>query len=476
MTLPRTLLLLSTAALASAATPDGQDLYTKNCAVCHEALTVIQNHVAMKSMSADYIVRVMDYGAMRDYAAKLSKDERAAIATFLSGKAPSATAPSAMTTGRCSGEAPKSMAGPQWNGWGVDLENTRFQPAEAAGITAAQVPKLKLKWAFGFPGDFSAYAQPSIAGGRVFVGSPAGVVYSLDAKSGCTYWNFQAQSGVRTGITIGPGDIAYFGDAHANVYALDANTGKQIWKTTVDDYPTARVTSTLKLYEGRLYMGVASRDEWHAANPAFPCCKFRGSVLALDAKTGKQVWKTYTITEQPRVVGKNKGTEVWGPSGVGVWTSPTIDTKRKVLYVGTGDNYSVPATALSDAILAVDLATGKILWSKQITEGDVFNGNCLQTESKHVPERGGAGFGLRVFADPAHALERPQRDRRRSKIGRRVCARSRQEGRDPVGDARRERRHAWWRPMGTGGRSRDRLRRSIGSRPDSRARGRYPRS
>jgi polyvinyl alcohol dehydrogenase (cytochrome) len=390
MHLSRALLLLSTAALASAATPDGQDLYTKNCAACHEALTVLQNHIAMKSMSADYIVRVMDHGAMRDYAAKLNKDERAAIATFLADKAPSASTTVASTTGRCSGEAPKGLSGPQWNGWGVDLENTRFQPAEAAGITAAQVPKLKLKWAFGFPGDFSAYAQPSIAGGRVFVGSPAGVVYSLDAKSGCTYWSFQAASGVRTGITIGPGDIAYFGDAHASVYALDAITGKQIWKTTIDDYPTARVTSTLKLYEGRLYMGVASRDEWHAANPTFPCCKFRGSVVALDAKTGKQAWKTYTIAEPARVVGKTKAnTEIWGPSGVGVWTSPSIDTKRKVLYVGTGDNYSVPATPLSDAILAIDLATGKVVWSKQITEGDVFNGNCLQTNLTTCPKEVG---------------------------------------------------------------------------------------
>ncbi len=393
MTLPRALLLLSLATPAFAATPDGQDLYAKNCAACHEVLAVLQNHVALKTMSPEYILRVLNIGAMRVQAAKLSNEEKAAVAEYLTGKAP---APPPEQTGRCSGNAPASLSGPQWNGWAVDLENSRFQPADAAGLTAAQVPHLKLKWAFGFPGDYSAYAQPAIAGGRVFVGSAAGIVYSLDAKSGCTYWSFQAASGVRTGITIGPGDALFFGDAHANVYALDAHTGKQIWKTVVDEYPTARVTSSPKLYQGKLYMGVASRDEWLSVDPRFQCCKFRGSVVALDAKTGKQVWKTYTITEAPHPTNKSKGgTQLWGPSGVGVWTSPAIDTRRGVLYVGTGDSYSDPPTPMSDSILALDLNTGKIVWSRQITEGDVFNGNCLQPNPSTCPPNVGpdADFG-----------------------------------------------------------------------------------
>ncbi|HLJ45662.1 MAG TPA: PQQ-binding-like beta-propeller repeat protein [Bryobacteraceae bacterium] len=379
------LLLLSATTFALAA-PDGADLYAKNCASCHEVLTVLQNHVAFKVMSPEFILRTLTNGAMRQQGAKLNNEERTAVAEYLSGRH---LEPVHMT-GRCTSTPSQALNGTQWNGWGAGLENSRFQTAEAAGINADQVPNLKLKWAFGFPGDHSTFAQPSIIGGRIFVGSAGGTVYSLDAATGCTYWSFEAASGVRSAITIGPGDVAYFGDLHANVYALDANTGKQIWKVSVEDYPTARVTGGPQLYEGRLYVPVASRDEWMAADSRFGCCKFRGSVAALDAKTGKQIWKTYTISEAAHPTQKSKnGVQLWGPSGVGVWCSPTIDAKRKVLYIGTGDGYSEPATAYSDSILALDLATGKIAWAKQITEGDVFNGNCIQQKQMTCPDKVG---------------------------------------------------------------------------------------
>jgi polyvinyl alcohol dehydrogenase (cytochrome) len=355
---------------------------------------VIQNHVALKAMSPEYIVRALTSGPMRVQAARLTTPERDAIAEYLTGK--SLETASQVSTGTCASGPPKSIAGPQWNGWGVDLENTRFQPANAAGIAADQVPNLKLKWAFGFAGDFSAFAQPSIVGGRVFVGSVAGIVYSLDAASGCTYWSFQAATSVRTAIAIGPFGTAYFGDLHATVYALDTNTGKLLWKTSVEDHPAARVTGTPKLHGGRLYVPVASREEWLSADARYPCCTFRGSVVALDAKTGKQIWKTYTIADAAKPLSKSKaGTPLWGPSGVGVWSSPTIDTKRKLLYVGTGDGYSDPATQYSDSILALDLQTGKIAWSRQITSGDVFNGNCIQMTPTTCPGKTGpdADFG-----------------------------------------------------------------------------------
>ncbi len=465
MKIARALLLLA-APLAFAA-PDGADLYTKNCAVCHEALAVIQNHLTLKTMAPEYIVHVLDNGAMRLQAAKLSKDERAAIAEYLTGKSLPPTG--ASEVGKCSSPAPKSLDGPAWNGWGADLENSRSQSAQAAGLTAGQVPKLKLKWAFGFPGDYSAYSQPAIVGGRVFVGSIGGQVYSLDANTGCTYWSFDAGASVRSAITIGPGDVAYFGDVHANVYAVDANTGKLIWKTSADDYPTARITAAPKLYEGRLYIAVASRDEWFAADPRFQCCKFRGSVLALDAKTGKQLWRTYTISEPARPISKKGSTQLWGPSGVGVWTSPTIDAKRKVLYVGTGDSYSEPPTPLSDSILALDLNTGKIAWSRQLTEGDVFNGNCIQAKPINCPANVGpdSDFGsspiLRTLSS------RPQRPDCRPEVGCGPRSRSRRQRQDPVADPCRQRRHAGGHPVGSGSRSRHRIRGALRPRPDSSA-------
>ena len=408
MGISRALLLLLIAPVALAAAPDGADLYAKNCATCHEVLAPLQNKNAFKTMTPQYILHVLDNGAMRLQAAKLSKDERVALVEYLAGTQVNAIPDG----GKCAGPPPAGFAGPAWNGWGSDLDNSRSQTAEAAGLDAGRVSGLKLKWAFGFPGDYSAYSQPAIAGGRVFVGSAGGRVYSIDAKTGCTYWSFDAGTGVRSAITVDPAaGIAYFGDVRANVYALDASTGRQIWKTQIEDYPTARVTGAPKIYEGRVYVPVASRDEWMSVDPRFACCKFRGSVVALDAKTGKQIWKTYTIAEPARPTSKTKaGTQLWGPSGVGVWTSPTIDTKRRVLYVGTGDSYSDPPTPLSDSILALDLATGKIVWSRQLTEGDVFNGNCLQPKPSTCPGTIGpdSDFGsspiLRILASGKRVL------------------------------------------------------------------------
>lgn len=383
------MLLLGSSALISSAAPDGSDLYTKNCAICHEALSPPnQNHDVLGAMGATHIVYALTSGSMRVQGSHLSNAERAAVAEFLTGKAVDIQKHAA--AGLCPGAPPSSFSGPKWNGWGVDLENSRFQTAAAAGLPVDQIQKLKLKWAFAFPGAIGAYSQPVVAGGRVFIGSSGGSVYSLDAATGCTYWTFEAASGVRSAVTIGPGGIAYFGDLHANVYALDANTGKLIWKTLVEEYPYSRVTGAPKLYEGRLYVPVASRDEWISMDPTFECCKFRGSVSALDAKTGKQIWKTYTIAEPAKLTGKGKnGTALWGPSGAGVWNSPTIDAKRKLLYVGTGDGYSNPAPATSDAILAINLASGKIVWSRQITEGDAFNGNCITARPTTCPDKMG---------------------------------------------------------------------------------------
>ncbi len=220
--------------------------------------------------------------------------------------------------------------------------------------------RLKLKWAFGFPGVKSVMGQPSIAAGRVFLGVDTGLVYALDAVSGCVYWSFQADAGVRGAIII-EAAAAYFGDLKANVYAVDPSTGKLLWKVHVDDHPSARITGAPKVFEGRLYVPVASGEEGAGGQANYACCTFRGSVVALEASTGRQIWKTYTIADVPQQVGKNSnGVQRWAPAGGGVWNSPTVDAKRHALYVGTGDAYTEPAAKTTDSILALDLDTGKI--------------------------------------------------------------------------------------------------------------------
>jgi len=288
--------------------------------------------------------------------------------------------------------APQMMAlplgdpasGPSWNGWGAGVVNTRFQSAEQARLTAAQVPNLKLRWAFGFPGTISAYAQPTVAGGRVFVGAQNGTVYSLDAKTGCTYWTFRTQSAVRAATMLGPRRTAsgdrehtlYVADQSAHVYALDARTGDLLWAHKVDENPGARITGAPTLHENRLYVPVASSEEADARNPAYPCCKFRGSLVVLDIN-GNTVWKTFTLPENAKPLGKTSaGTERWGPSGAGIWSAPTIDAARKLVYVSTGNMYTEPQQPTSDAVVAMDLDGGKIRWVSQLLTKDVWIVGC----------------------------------------------------------------------------------------------------
>jgi polyvinyl alcohol dehydrogenase (cytochrome) len=272
------------------------------------------------------------------------------------------------------------FAMPRWNGWSADLSQTRFQPAAMAQLTAAQVPTLALKWAFGFPGVGQMYAQPTVVGGRVFVGSAGRKVYSLSATSGCQYWSFDTDYPVRTAISVGAvgGNWAvYFGDQHANAYAVDAVTGQLLWKAHVEEHVAAFITGAPTLAGGKLYVPTSSAEEVFGADPKYPCCTFRGSVTALDAATGRILWKSYTIPEEPRPGRPNKqGTPRWGPSGAAVWSSPTVDLKAQRVYVATGDSYSDPAATTADAFVAFDSETGKLVWSRQMTAGDAFTIDC----------------------------------------------------------------------------------------------------
>ena len=288
---------------------------------------------------------------------------------------------------------PVAIGTAQWNGWGRDIFNSRYQPEPA--IRAVDVPKLALKWAYGFQAG-KEFTQPSVVDGRLFVAGSAGRVYALDAKTGCTYWTFDAAVGSHTAISIGElgeskkvylpkrlkGKLAHldiikapsaviFGDDSGAVYALDAQKGTLLWKTRIDTHPAARIVGAPTLYNDRVYVTVSATEDALAANPGYSCCTFRGSVAALDIMSGRLLWKTYTVLEEPRPTHKSPvGVQEFGPSGAAVSSSPTIDTKRNVLYVGTGGSSTGIEQSLTDAIAAFDLGDGKLRWVKQLTRAD----------------------------------------------------------------------------------------------------------
>jgi polyvinyl alcohol dehydrogenase (cytochrome) len=369
--------------------PDGKALFAAKCAMCHEGgdkrAPVPE---VLRQRPNESIVVALEAGPMRSQGATLTAAERRAVANFLSPKTAESDLP--VRENACpAGRHPLSgLEG--WNGWGVDLVNSRMQTAAAAGLRAEDIPNLKVKWAFGIPYEVTVEAQPTVVGGRVFFGSATGAVYSLDAKTGCQYWMFKSDTRMRTALNIariGRDEYAaYFGDSETNVYAVNAETGKLLWKTRLDTHPMAGITGAPKFYKDTLYVGVrSSSEEVAAGDPKYPCCTFRGSMVALDAGTGKVVWKTYTIADAPaRTKVSSAGTQLYGPSGVGIWSSPTIDVKRNLVYAGTGNNYSDPPTPTSDAILAFDLNSGALKWSKQLTL-DAWNASCGRPDKPSCP-------------------------------------------------------------------------------------------
>ncbi len=168
-----------------------------------------------------------------------------------------------------------------------------------------------------------------------------------------------------------PGDIERRKDrlhrrpAREHVRAKCRDGSADLAGSHVEKVPKPLISGTPKLDGDRLYVPISGGEESiAAASPAFPCCKMRGSLVALDAKTGKWLWRTYTISEPAKMTGKTStGTETWGPSGASLWTSPTIDSKLHAIYAGTGINYSQPGTKTSDSVIAFDANTGRILWS-----------------------------------------------------------------------------------------------------------------
>jgi polyvinyl alcohol dehydrogenase (cytochrome) len=372
----------------------GQALFQDHCASCHtgEGLKVGDRLAApfnsLQEVSPERLLESIKTGSMQGYASRLTDLQKQQMAEFIAGR-PIGSADAGdikNMTNRCPSNPPlrDPTAGPAWNGWSSDLESTRFQPAQAAGLSVEQVPQLMLKWAFGVPNAAEMYSQPTVASGRVFFGSDSAFVYSVDAKTGCAYWSFQAEAGVRTAPTVAPIKghgttryAVYFADATTRIYALDAQTGKLLWKKRAGDHPRAKGTATPTVYNGRIYVPVSSTETTHGAMANYECCSFRGHVVALDANTGERVWRTFVIPQQPDIRGKNKqGLKLWGPSGAAIWNSPTIDVKRRLIYVGTGNSYTEPAADTTDSIVAIEMDSGKIAWHYQDVKGDAFLGSC----------------------------------------------------------------------------------------------------
>lgn len=375
--------ILSAAAPARAQAPDGAGIFRTSCATCHDGASGSRAPTPeqLRDRTPESIINALTGGAMRYQGLSLSGAERRAVAEHLTGKTVGADVTVDPNVGRCVNPAAFTGPGrtPSWNGWSADLANTHAVSAGDGGLTAADLPKLTLKWALGFPEATSAWAQPTVVGGRLFVGSQNGTVYSVDARSGCVVWIYTAKGGVRGSVIIGPRPgsggrfNAYFTDQKGYAYAVDAGTGAQVWVVQVDPHPLIRLTGSPALYRDRLYVPTSSYEEVGKSS-TYNCCTFRGAIVALDTKAGQVIWRAYPIADEPTLMGKRPdGGESWGPSGGAIWSAPTIDPKRSLIYAGVGNTYSGKGSQPgTDAIVAFDLKTGAMKWARQLEQGDVY--------------------------------------------------------------------------------------------------------
>ena len=371
-------------AAADGAVPDGAALFARYCVQCHGSGIIEPTVQGLAKLGAEEVYHALRNGIMREAAERLDDAESRAIAEYVASL--NQAKPSRRSYGYCK-DAPAAVAragGGRWSGWSNDISNSRHVTGVHAGLP--QVRRMSLKWSFVFPDAASttnAGNQPTVVNGILYIGHRNRNVYSLDALTGCTYWSYQADAAVRSVIAVEDG-VAVFADYETNVYALDAVTGELQWRARADDQPSSRVNGNVSIFEGVAYVPVSSNQEFvNALDPDIPCCSFRGSVVAYDVDTGNRIWKTWMIEAPLRTLGSNgRGVMQYGPSGGAVWSAPTIDGKRGVVYVGTGNQFTGPAVDVSDAVVALDLVDGRKKWVKSLVPPrfggqDIWNGSCV---------------------------------------------------------------------------------------------------
>ncbi len=359
----------------------GKSVFISTCSTCHKdsANSLAPAPALLSGMTARSVLAALDKGKMRVQAEKLSEEQRTAVAQYITNKVlkENSIPKEVYTTFSISDHYNTHF---DQSGWGGNLEGTGYRTAMQAGINQSNIGTLKVKWAFAFPDATQARSKPAIIGDWLIVGSEFGEVYAINTQSGKPAWDFTADAAIRGAISVtnaGGKLTAYFADQSTNTYAIDIRTGKLLWKTRAGYHPLSAVTGSVAVFNSRVFVPITSIEVVSARNPDYDCCSSSGGVVALDATTGNTIWTYKVISEVAKKVGKKKnGEDFYGPAGTPVWCSPTVDAKRGLLYIGTGENYTSPSTNTSDAVQAIDLRTGKLVWTYQGTQSDTWNLAC----------------------------------------------------------------------------------------------------
>lgn len=388
--------VVSHASLTMAAeAPEGEALYEQHCAACHSAPPDDRTPSlqALQQYTADSIYRSLTEGVMAPQGSALSENQRVAVAEHLAGAA--MAGPVAGGVQRCEAAMPAlNLDAPgNWLNWGNGDSSPRHQAAEGTRINAGNVKDLELVWSFGLANATAARAHPVVINDVVIMGSPDGAVYALDIASGCAYWTFQAPQEVRAAVPVAWSDalqthVGVVADVSNHIHIIDLTDGTPLWDALVDDNPYARSTGSPVIQDGKVFVPVSSTEVSAAGRPDHHCCTFRGNVAAFDLASGERLWHTY-LMEEATLVGENRlGNPIYAPSGAPIWQAPSVDLERRVVYVGSGQNYTRPTSLTSDAVIAFDMDSGEILWAFQTTEEDQFVMGCGNPSHPNCPDPG----------------------------------------------------------------------------------------
>jgi len=370
----------------------GKQLFEQHCATCHEnANSKAPRREALATVSFENIMLSLEFGRMQPQAAGLDKLQKAAVAKYLA--ADNKVDESWIEASRCESSS-INTSDVLSDGWGLTSGNRRYVPADKSGISRDNVESLKLKWSFVYPQVSDARSQPVLTKDTVFVGSKSGNVFALDKHKGCVKWRYKADSSIRSALVLGQQDgqsLLFFGDTLSSAYALDAQSGQLLWKKSLSLFPTSVITGSPTFHDNTLYVPISSYEIAAAGMAQYPCCRSHGAVIALDANTGEQRWVWHGTANATLQAKDENGRMRFGPSGVSVWSTPTVDVKRGLLYFGTAENLSRPATDTSDAVVAIGLDDGKLRWKYQGLKDDVWNSGCL-SNGPNCPENAGPDF------------------------------------------------------------------------------------
>ena len=388
------ILLLITLAVGSASAQNtsnngndvGRTHYQSYCANCHDhpEQSKAPSFDALRQMSPRAVSYALTNGKMRIHAQSLSAPEIDQLVSYLATTV--AVDDAWVRRFACNdGEhLPTKNAVATISGFGIGNNNHRYLSTTDTGLAKKDFSQLELAWALAFPQTATMRSQPVVVDSTMYLAVvDSGQLFAFDIGSNtpCVHWVYQHKVPLRSSLQWGRLDdgsaVLVFGDNAAHVQMLNATTGELLWRTSVRISSVSNTTGMPVLFQGRVYAPISSGELNMGAAADYECCTSHGGVVAIDANSGDVVW-TYRTMPPATPRKKNKlGTQLWGPSGAPIWTTPAIDEKRGVLYVGSGENTSEPATDTSDAVLALDLNDGSLRWKFQATANDIFLTGCM---------------------------------------------------------------------------------------------------